>query len=1072
MNEKQLVVECAGGLDLQTPPISAPNGTLRDCLNFEVSTKGGYSQCSGWTIHDGGILGPDVPRFCYLTFRIANWNGISFTYGEQVALTVQFSGTILTQQININCIGFIAGSPTTDCVLLMAFTPTSGGDVVYLNGASPIDALGAVSGGQYSSISGQYFLQEAGDGLPDVTTYQTWRSVIEQQQRVSVRRPPGQKQDSLDGVFFYKDRNYVIHNCTTWYFNSGSNGVIQEGNKLGPLFGAYGTVLSVVVESGDWNAGTAAGYVIVYDELIVPGNGIPIDLISADGLTNLGNVFTSGGPGFLSDLRPLDRALLYSAEEQKIGDSFAIGGFAPWVRHRLCRELGYKQTFGTSGIGFGPQNDNDYSIYEYTRLGLNQQLDQVQSVTTAYKFPNTATQSAAYWLNINNIKAEDGAVATCIGGATGNTTWIKGTQFDFTEIPIGSVITGLEVVIRRRANTAANTTKDWSVRLQMPDMTLVGEHANSTVLYPVVLTDAVYGGTNDTWSTQLTREVLNDPNFGVYFEARRLIADSVSVDDIKIRVTYVPATRRVYIRNSTSGAPTDIAADVVHYTVDSGSPTTHDQQGVLTLVIGTEEWQGTAAGKSRRIGPNEQIRTAPGGGGALLGWTTNEDVPTSFPAGASLDAVDSRWEFVLANFYADPDAEMVFAANGVEYACMWDGTYLVRIRTGRRSDLDNPRHIAAHLGYMHFGFPSGDIITSADFRPLTVDPALGSQLRNVGEPIVGMGTINGQTLGVLTDRAHRGYQGTSPANYAPIVITPAVGSIEYTYTTLAGTPMWTSSRGVESLSTVSAYGDFATLPLTYFVTPWLQDRVQFDARTGIVDKRPAMALAVRSKRQYRLYFRDGYYLTVSIFGIESKPMCTIGRLENDRTLASANGVYIPYTNVAIRSAFAGVRSDGKEVLIAAFERQNPKANFLAQTDNFDGGWPYLVRLDSGRTFCGSAMTAFFELNPIYPGFPIQDQKIDNVQGWADIQPSTVLNWQSETIEDKPITPNTPIQSLTLQPDEFETFIPFPNYSFRIDAGRAGYFMRVRFNVDTNAVYEPVRVTHLVMTYSSNNVKRI
>lgn len=1056
----ETLVLLSGGLDLQSTNVSSPKGTLRDCLNFEVGTQDGYTRIDGHMPHDGTVMGPDVEDFVYITFTDDDWNLIDFQYGEVVSILLSSTDFTGTKSKTTTCIGWQQPVGANPGVLILAFVPGTYAESYNISNCSLSLATGATSGGTLTLITP---LHKASDGLLSPSTYDAYHALIEFNHVASVGVVPGEPKSSCDAAFTYKDVDYAIHDCVSFYFQKGQLGSVCEGHIIKNGLSQLGIVLSVTTTSGSWVDGDAQGYVIVYDtpvDVVFPSVSTALNLWSADGVSNLGTWAQFAGESDAT-LRAKTRALLYSASLQNPGDSKAP---SPWERRRLSRELGYTQIGATNSLGFGPQGDADYSIYEYSRLGLNQQNSQLQPVTTAYKFCNTAAQAATAWTNLNNIKAQDGAVATTFS-LSSYTTWIKATNFDFSDIPAGSVITGLEVVIRRRATTSATSTKDWSVRLVVPDgnggTTLLSEKADRVTNYPTVLTDATYGGATDSWGVALSRDMLNDPLFGVYFEAVKTTADVTSVDDIKIRATYIPATRLVYIRNATAAAPTDIEARVIHYTKDSGDATTGDQVGVLTLWIGASEYQGTSAGKSRRIGAGEQIRTAAGGGGSLLANTTGEDVPTSFPCGAAVDAKNARWEIKLANYYADPEAQMVFGVNGTEFAFAYDEQYSIRIRTGRRQDLDAPRHVAHHLNFVHLGFDSGDIITSAVFRPLMFDPALGSSLRNVGEPITGLDTLNGQTLGIWTNRATRGFQGNNPLNYVPIVISPAVGAIEYTCTNLAGVPMWTSARGVEAASTVSAYGDFSTDPMSYAATPWLQERVQFDSRIGLIDKRPVMAIAVRNKSQYRLYFRDGYVFTVTLFGVDDAPMCTIQRLERGSAVS-------PYNQSPIRHAFSGIRDDGKETMLACFERQNPS---ISGNDTNEGASPYLHVLDVGSTFATYPIPAYVELNPIYASVPSQEHKWQTAVIWTNALPFTDLALYTKQTIDEPMPPLGTGIDATVAPTATNTYLPFPSYSVSFDIGRSGPFLRMRYDTRASSVKEPYRLTHLMLTTEPLNMKR-
>lgn len=1094
MSDQQTLIQFAGGLDLQSDPLTAPRGTLRHCQNFEVTTEAGYTKSGGWLPADGSLIGPEVPDFLYFEFKASEKTG-TFIVNELVTLNLNASDGPRT--ITATYLG--TGTPTA---FLFAYNATEFADSLdAANSGEVIDVLGSLSGATIviATSPGTVFQcgatewdtpDQTGVGQPSTANYKSYSQAIVDAYLSIVRPVPGNPLSPVDAVCYYKDSYYAWRDLHALYFNTGTyTGAILEGMQLSKNgITSFGTILKFVVTSGTFSGGDAAGYVVFYDAsdsiIATLAAGTQIKIMDALG-ANIGNVWKHDA----TDPRPLlqfTRALMYSAAEEQPNSSAPTDS---WQRRRLCREISYKQTGASTGAGFGPSGDADFSIYEYSRLGTTSALAALSPVTTAYKFPNTVTQQSTAWANPNNIKAEDGAVASVaypLIVTPAASSWIQGVEFDFSDIPAGSSIVGIEVVVKRRNTTAGEKFVDKTVQLVLPGGTFSANKANSALVYPNVLTDAIYGGTTDTWGISATPTLLNDASFGVRFEAVETVsagATVLEVDDIKMRVTYVPATRAVYIRNASAAVPVDIPAGVIHYTVEGGRPVDNDTVGTLTIQIGSDEdeYKGTDGGKlltyGRVIGSGEEIRTQPGGAGTLLGYTTSSDIPTTFPPTAVQNANNrARYEFKLANFYADPDAQMLWGVNGSEFGFMWDGQYSVRVRTGRRTDLDKPRHLVPHLGYMFWGFDSGDIINSATFRPVTCDTSQGTYLRNVGEPIMGLATFNGQTLGVLTDKTTRAYQGSDPGTFSPLIITPEVNCFEYTLTNLAGTPMWVSCRGIESVSSVQAYGDFVTKPISFLATPWLQPRLQSNKRFGVVDQRPSYAYAVRNKRQFRVPFRDGYQYTQTLFGSENRPMGTVqthGRVHGDSLVQDI----LEFENRApIRQAFAGLRSDGSEVIIACFENQHDRPQ-LVQTPN--GVYPYVVKLDSSNTYGGEPFPGHMELNPIYTGFPTQPGKQQFAVVYAAAQAGEVFEMTVVSGENHYDT-STNVQgitrSVTIAPSLTATYIPQVQYSTKVDIGNAGECIRVTFSQDdpaaeaaTNSM--PMRFTQMVITTSPQGLPR-
>ena len=685
------------------------------------------------------------------------------------------------------------------------------------------------------------------------------------------------------------------------------------------------------------------------------------------------------------------------------------------------------------------------------------------------------------WVNITNVEVSDGVFATqaITHNATGTKTGkaILASTYAFTDVPAGSAILGITVELIWKTTTGTTTIKDGVVSLQVPTSpvtytppspgkvrNIFGTTANTTYLY---------GGPNDLWGHGWKLSELQAPTFAVFanFANKSTTTnDTVNLDFIGVQVTYLPPSRIVYIRNALASSPTDVPAFIVHYTLDNNTQfTSNNGLGTLTIYSTGTEASFTAAGKTRVVGAGEQIRDAPAGAGNLLGWTASTDVPNSLPSAGAMKANGSLWEWITYNFYADPNAQMAFGANGVEYAVGFDGTYLIRIRTGRVASLDNPRHVYGYSSNLHLGYNSGDTIVTAPGRPLTVSGLQLSQVYNIGQPVVGYSTLAGQVLAVFGTRAVFGLQGTDPTNYTQVTLSPALGAFEYTVVNIEGEVLWTSFRGVETMQTTNAYGEFDTVPLSQDATPWLQPRLQGDSRIAIVNKRPVYALGVRNKRQYRLFFADGYTFTLTKFGPQGAIMCTAGQY------------YSAGTPIVARHVSQGIRSDGKEILYACWD--------VLGIPNNTSGRAAVARLDVG-IFEGDSsrsVPAYFELNAVYPSD--QNNKI-SIMTDCQFQYLTVfsagftgtasnLGWvDTYTIagDDLPVSgqllngsvpfyiTNATSSKLTLQPNQQQVFIPLPVLASSCSITAIGRMIKLRFDTSIDFGNSPWRATKILVSY--------
>lgn len=237
-----------GGLDQITPTLSLPPGVVRRAANFECSLNGGYTRIAGYERFDGQANPSD-----------ARYNVLSCTLTGTVAV----GDTVL---------GYT--SAATGKVIAV-----SGGDIVitretgtFLIGEGVV--VSAVNIGSIDAIAGA-----VADGLLDAT----YKSLAAADYRASIAAVPGS--GSVLGVLFYDGDVYawrnnaggtaaVMHKSSSsgWTavtFGSevsftGGTGEIFDGQTVtGATSGATGVVSRVVLQSGIWTSGTAAGRLIL-----------------------------------------------------------------------------------------------------------------------------------------------------------------------------------------------------------------------------------------------------------------------------------------------------------------------------------------------------------------------------------------------------------------------------------------------------------------------------------------------------------------------------------------------------------------------------------------------------------------------------------------------------------------------------------------------------------------------------------------------------------------------------------------------------------------------------------------
>lgn len=436
----------------------------------------------------------------------------------------------------------------------------------------------------------------------------------------------------------------------------------------------------------------------------------------------------------------------------------------------------------------------------------------------------------------------------------------------------------------------------------------------------------VLGGPNDLWGANsvndLRQNVLN-PNYTWYLD---FIGKS-NDDDSVVRVYMV--RRTVYLREGSlesvvylrSGGQ-DVEARAIYVNRTEGEWDNNDAKGFITLA---------RISNPASVAANAQIRTAPSGGGDLIAILDGSLTPIRLPSRERMQIKKSQFEFIDTNFFASGRFRAVYGVSGAGHAFTFNNNYLFYIRTGRAED--EPRHIARHKERLVLGYENGDADFSVNANPDLFDGILNAFTLGFGDRITGMLPLDGETLGVWTDKSIFGVQGTNIEDVIQQVIAPEAGAIEYTVRD-AGQPVFTDEQGTATVSSSATYGDFAAGSLSKAIRPWLRPRLQANAAAGI---RPIRAEAVPKKNQYRLWFEDGYVATLTL-DVQEPPKWTFQR---------------PYLNaeqdpLTLLATTYGLDENFKPRSFASFDESR-----------------YVQETHAGSDFDGQVIAASMTFNPVH-----------------------------------------------------------------------------------------------------------
>lgn len=897
-----------GGLDLTTVKPLAKPGTLAECLNYEVSTLSGYTRIGGVARFDGSedVGGYKIWRLKYAAPLVA------FTPGMEVWFDPALKGYVLET------------------------TTQDGNGVVYaiFPGVHPAPSLPDTL--DASSLSALIVEREAvfsGYGTQDV--FDTALATIETAQRTRIDPVPGRAGSDVLGGFFYKDRVYAIRDLprisfTGGYYTDDAEGkyitiegqdykildVALTGDGEGVL--TYDTSpgsgsLAVPIGSptlvnlpvtGDYDPGYSG--VPYYDDLNVSGGTSPYtwSVVGTEGLAL--DPVESPDANAIDFLPQLTNAALYRS------------GSTGWTRVDLGREMQFRN--GTASI----------SNFARTAVMTGAVVD------TGFVFPTTGEVNGTVTTNMNSDNGVDAALTT------GLTTEFLAKSFDFSAIPDSAEIQGIEVVVDRHSNTG-NTAKDHVV-----DMIFKGGTVNKAkaTVWPNAATTVTYGGPTDMWGSQhISPATLKSALFGVRVIATKAGGTDMigGVDYIKVKVYYIERDTKVYVWNGTDS----ITFTLRHTQIISGDPATNTAQGYMTLTGDVN------AAKSRLVNEGDEIRTAAAGGGSLLGIVAGRDRPIFLAGQGEVDWNRSRYQFERTNFYGQDQFEAVYGVCGASPAFSFDGTRCIRIRTELPANKDLPRHILRHGDMLVLGYFPGALVFTPPGNPHETRGAQGANAIEVGDRLTGIASLAGDAMVVVCQTKTDVIRGITPETMIKSPISLRRGGIEYAMVDM-GRVALCDGLGIFLADSPEQFGaaqrNYVSLP----VHPWLRPRLQATLSSEDSYLRPVAAINVRHKNQMRLYFWDGWVLTMTL---------------NEPVEFTTQRYYTPALNTTTepvpwvpRMLCSGIDSSGRERVFASF--------FGGVKEG------YVFELDAGRSFDGAVIPAKVRFNPLTVQASSQDKRYD------------------------------------------------------------------------------------------------
>jgi hypothetical protein len=317
-------------------------------------------------------------------------------------------------------------------------------------------------------------------------------------------------------------------------------------------------------------------------------------------------------------------------------------------------------------------------------------------------------------------------------------------------------------------------------------------------------------------------------------------------------------------------------------------------------------------------------------------WTDGEDITVGGVKRAEVNGA------------SQPTSVTVAKANGtvntVDKGFSWDGTTFTKISTG--TSVDKPQHVIAHTKHLFYSFPSGSIQHSSIAAPNKWSTITGAAELSVGDVVSGFSTEVNDVMSIFTRNETFMLYGSSALDWALKRFHQGTGAIPYTLQKMDQT-FFLDDRGLTSIFTVQAFGDFQAAVASDAIDPYMQQQKE----------NAINSVKVRAKNQYRLFFNDKTGVTMTYINRQNRGI-------------------MPFTlKHQIYSVCSAEDENGFEVIYGGFE---------------DG---YVRKIDSGTSFDGESVPSFIRTSYHSYGSPQAKKRFRDINLEVNADTSTSLTIQ-------------------------------------------------------------------------------
>ena len=376
------------------------------------------------------------------------------------------------------------------------------------------------------------------------------------------------------------------------------------------------------------------------------------------------------------------------------------------------------------------------------------------------------------------------------------------------------------------------------------------------------------------------------------------------------------------------GNVSSVAGEVVSHYLTSGTWAGGDAAGILVFTYGA----GTRFAESDVI--------------TVASTSARKFTISAVPSEQEITAGD-RFRFVNYNFFGQSTQERMYGVSGSGEPFEYDGTTFLTLNTGVSGAF--PIDIVAHENHLFIGYKNGSVIYSGIGNPRLYTVVSGGGEIAIGDILTGLVTGYKSTLFVFGRNSTFYISGTSRANFKKKTLSEEAGAMFGT-SVLMDEPICLDDRGIRTVSSTEAFGDFSIATISDRIRPLLDFK-----RDGKI--LPVAAIRIRRKSQYRIFFDDGECLVGTY--IHRGRFTAIEWTRSTLDLYDSEGD--PEVGI-IKSVCSVEDNDGRERVMFSMRKSG-----------------YVYEMDRGFSFDGHPIQAFVRLPYNDLGSPVMVKVFKKLQ---------------------------------------------------------------------------------------------